>query len=77
MTIAELLKQEKGKYTNYEFHYKEYAKYIPFTFINGRKNEDMKVVKWFYRESEGHSFGMDLKYRGKTKDKTLVIVWER
>lgn len=77
MNVKELLKKEKGNYTNYELHYKKYAKYIPFSFINGRKEEDMKVVKYFYKEIESLSCDMNLKFKGKTKDKTLIIVWER
>lgn len=75
MTIAELLKQEKGKYTNYELHYKEYAKYIPFSHTTGRKLEDMKVISYKYKESESHSFDLNLKYCGKRKDKVLIIIW--
>lgn len=77
MTIAELLKQEKGKYTYYELHYKEYAKYIPFSHTTGRKLEDMKVITYKYKESESHSFDINLKYRGKRKDKVLIIIWEK
>lgn len=77
MNVKELLKKEKGNYTNYELHYKKYAKYIPFSFINGRKEEEMKVVEYFYKEGESLSFDMNLKFKGKTKDKTLIIVWER
>lgn len=77
MNVKELLQQEKGKYTIYELHYKEYAKYIPFSFINGRKEQDMKVVKYFYKYDEGLSFDMKLNFKGKTKDKKLVIVWDK
>ena len=77
MNVKQLIKQEKGKYTNYELHYQKYAKYIPFTFINGRKEQDMKVVEYFYKDGESLSFDMKMKFKGKTKEHTLIIVWER
>lgn len=77
MNVKELLKKEKGNYTNYELHYKKYAKYIPFSFINGRKEQDMKVVEYFYKEQEGLYFDMKLNFKGKIKDNTLIIVWDR
>ena len=77
MNVKDLLQKEKGKYTNYELHYKQYAKYIPFAFINGRKEIDMKVVEYFYKDSNGMLFDMKLNFKGKTKDKTLIIVWSR
>lgn len=76
MNVAELLKQEKGKYTSYEPHYKE-LKNTPFAYINGRKLEDMKVISYHYNYGESLAFGLDLKFKGKSKDKVLVIIWER
>ena len=77
MTVKELLKREKGKYTNYELHYQEFAKYTPFSFVNSRKLEDMNVISYHYKDSEGICFDLNLKYKGKRKDHTLIIVWER
>lgn len=77
MNVAELLKKEKGKYTIYELHYQKFAKYCPFAFTTNRKLENMKVISYLYKESEGHKFDLNLKYQGKTKDKKLIIVWEK
>ena len=76
MNVAQLLKQEKGRYTLYEPHYKE-LRTIPFSHMNSRKLEDMKVLSYFYREDEGLSFDMNLKFKGKTNDRTLVIIWDK
>ena len=77
MTVSQLLIKEKGKYTNYELHYKEYAKYIPFTFINGRKYDELEVVDYFYQSDTSYGFNMKLEFKGKKQDHTLIIVWKR
>lgn len=77
MTVQELLNKEKGKYSNYEMHYKQYAKYIPFTFMNGRRNNEMIVVDYFYLDEETQSFDVKLNFKGKIKEHTLIIVWDK
>lgn len=76
MNVAQLLEQEKGKYTLYEPHYKE-LNTIPFSHMNSRKLEDMKVLSYYYREDESLAFGMNLQFKGKRTDKTLVIIWDK
>lgn len=76
MNVAQLLKQEKGRYTLYEPHYKE-LRSIPFSHMSCRKLEDMQVLSYFYREDESLAFDMNLKFKGKTNDRTLVIVWDK
>ena len=75
MTVAELLKKEKGKYTNYQLHYKT-RKNTPFYFINGRKNENMSVIDWYYDKSESLQFDLKFKFKGKRQDNTLIIIWK-
>lgn len=77
MTVKDLLKKEKGKYTNYELHYKERGKYCPFAFTSNRKLEQMKVISYSYLEKEGWAFDINLRFKGKRRDKTLIIVWEK
>jgi hypothetical protein len=76
MNVAQLLKQEKGRYTLYEPHYKE-LRTIPFSHMSCRKLEDMKVLSFFYREDESLSFDINFKFKGIRNDKTLVIIWDK
>ena len=76
MNVAQLLRQEKGKYTLYEPHYKELTS-IPFSHMSCRKLEDMQVLSYFYREGKSWSFDMNFKFKGIRNDRTLVIVWDK
>ena len=76
MNVAQLLEQEKGKYTLYEPHYKE-LRNIPFSHINGRASKDMKVLSYYYREDESLAFDMNLQFKGIRTDRTLVIIWDK
>lgn len=77
MTVAELLEQEKGKYSLHELHYQKFGKYAPFAFTTNRKFEDMKVVEYRFKEIPGMLFDLKMNYLGVKKDNTLIIVWEK
>lgn len=77
MNVSQLLKKEKGKFTNYEMHYLKYAKYIPFTFINGRKNDEMEVIDYFYKDNVGYEFNLNCEFKGKKQEHTLIVVWKK
>ena len=77
MNLKGLLKQETGKFDRYELHYQKYAKYIPFSFVNNRKEEDIEVLEYFYQEHKSKSFDLNLKFKENKKDIVLIVVWER